>query len=198
MVPANWQRNIPVRIRAFIWIVFSWVYADLVERHLLGAWRYTQNQAFLHSATSLMPRRKKVWSSWNFIGPAKSDNDRKLCVTYWMNRLQRLDTEKNYIVTLNPSREPHPGSIEAEFEYDHPMFDMDALNAQRKLWQIQGIRNTWFCGSYFGFGFHEDALQSGLAVAEDIGGVLRPWDVENESGRIYLGPPREHILERAA
>ena len=171
--------------------------AGPAERSLLQQFKYSKNHAVLHADPALMPKRRKVWSSWNYVRERGAE-DNSVCVTYWMNKLQRLGTDKNYYVTLNPSREPHPGSIEAEFEYDHPMFDMDALNAQRKLWQIQGIRNTWFCGSYFGFGFHEDALQSGLAVAEDIGGVLRPWDVENESGRIYLGPPREHILERAA
>jgi len=160
--------------------------ADLVERHLLGAWRYTQNQAFLHSDPSLMPRRKKVWSSWNFIGPAKSDNDRKLCVTYWMNRLQDLDSKTPLFVTLNPVNKPRDAAVLRTFDYSHPLFDSAALATQEQLWALQGRRHTWFCGSYFGAGFHEDALQSGLAVAEQLGGLARPWQVVDPSDRIHL------------
>ena len=160
--------------------------ADLVERHLLGAWRYTQNQAFLHSDPSLMPRRKKVWSSWNFIGPAKSDSDRKLCVTYWMNRLQDLDSKTPLFVTLNPVNKPRDAAVLRTFDYSHPLFDSAALATQEQLWALQGRRHTWFCGSYFGAGFHEDALQSGLAVAEQLGGLARPWQVVDPSDRIHL------------
>ena len=75
--------------------------------------------------------------------------------------------------------------------YHHPLFDAAAMAAQKELWRLQGAQNTWYCGAYFGSGFHEDGLQSGLAVAESLGGVRRPWRVENESGRIALGPPDE-------
>jgi hypothetical protein len=80
--------------------------------------------------------------------------------------------------------------------YDHPLFDAGAIAAQREIWSLQGARATWFCGSYFGHGFHEDALQAGLAVAEQLGGVRRPWTVENESGRIHLNAPAD--VEAAA
>ncbi len=103
-----------------------------------------------------------------------------------MNRLQALPTERQLFVTLNPSREPESDHVVTRIEYDHPVFDMGALVAQRQLWQIQGTRRTWFCGAYFGSGFHEDGLQAGLAVAEQLGGVRRPWVVENQSGRISL------------
>ena len=171
--------------------------ADHAERSLLKQFKYSKNLAVLHTDSTLMPKRRRAWSSWNFVR-GRDVEDNTVCVTYWMNRLQQLDTDINYFVTLNPSLEPHPGSIEAEFEYEHPMFNPSALSAQQKISQIQGVRNTWFCGSYFGYGFHEDALQAGLAVAEDIGGVRRPWNVANESGRIYMGPSGEQILERAA
>lgn len=162
--------------------------ADPLEKRLLGGWRYTQNRAVLHSDPALMPRRRRVWSSWNFLGGQKQGGDGNLCVTYWMNRLQSLDSRHPLFVTLNPVREPAPGTVMGEFEYTHPFFDRAALAAQQELWSLQGHRRTWYCGSYFGYGFHEDALQSGLAVAEQLGGLRRPWTVEGESDRINLLP----------
>jgi len=153
------------------------------EQNLLGAFRYTDNRAVLHDDPGLMPRRRRVWSSWNFMANEAPD-DRAICVTYWMNRLQSLAFEQPLFVTLNPVREPESKRISAEFAYSHPLFDNHALQAQRRLWSLQGRRNTWFCGSYFGYGFHEDGLQAGLAVAEALGGVRRPWQVGDESGRI--------------
>jgi len=160
---------------------------DPLETRLLGGWRYTNNRAVLHSDNSLMPRRQRVWSSWNFIGEQRESGG-NLCVTYWMNRLQSLGPTDPLFVTLNPVHEPAPGTILREFDYTHPYFDRAALAAQKELWSLQGRRGTWYCGSYFGYGFHEDALQSGLAVAEQLGGLRRPWRVEGESGRINLLP----------
>lgn len=159
--------------------------ASADERRLLGAFRYSDNLAILHQDPALMPKRRAVWSSWNHIG---CDEERKDCptVTYWMNSLQGIDRDVPLFVTLNPQREPR-GILHSE-RYDHPLFDSAAIAAQRALWSLQGRQNTWFCGSYFGAGFHEDGLQSGLAVAEALGGVRRPWDVANESGRIVIGP----------
>jgi predicted NAD/FAD-binding protein len=162
--------------------------ADGEERRLLGAFRYTQNRAVLHDDPALMPRRRRVWASWNYIGGREEAGERPLCVSYWMNHLQGLDPRQPLFVTLNPIREPRPGTVKAEFDYAHPLFDAAALKAQEELWSLQGRRNTWFCGSYFGYGFHEDGLQAGLAVAEQLGGVRRPWIVANESGRIGLKP----------
>ena len=153
------------------------------ERHLLGAFRYGRNHAVLHRDATLMPRRRKVWSSWNFLGRAGGDAD-ALCVTYWMNRLQTLPGDTDYFVTLNPTREPR--DIAYETTYEHPVFDLGALAAQRELWSLQGHGNVWYCGAHFGAGFHEDGLQAGLAVAEALGGVRRPWEVTGESSRIVL------------
>lgn len=164
--------------------------ADGLERELLGKWRYTRNVAVLHGDERLMPRRKRVWSSWNFIEHTRSADGSALCVTYWMNRLQRLGDAPPLFVTLNPARAPDPARIHRVIDYTHPYFDAAALRAQSRLWSLQGRRNTWFCGSYFGHGFHEDALQAGLAVAEDIGGVRRPWNVAGESDRIALPAAR--------
>lgn len=157
------------------------------EQHLLGAFGYQRNKAILHSDTALMPKNRKVWSSWNYLRGRDDDpHDRQsLAVSYWMNKLQVLDTDQPMIVTLNPPIEPEEGSIHCSFLYDHPVFDRNAIAAQKELHQLQGQQNTWFCGSYFGYGFHEDGLQSGLAVAEALGDVRRPWQVEDESGRIH-------------
>ncbi|MEZ5922906.1 MAG: FAD-dependent oxidoreductase [Hyphomicrobiaceae bacterium] len=156
------------------------------ESRLLGALQYARNRAVLHTDARFMPRRRRLWSSWNYLG-AGSGRDTTLAVTYWMNKLQPLGTNApELFVTLNPPGEIDAARCIAAFDYAHPMFDAHAMYAQRQLWSLQGVRNTWFCGSYFGYGFHEDGLQSGLAVAEDIGGVRRPWEVAVESGRIHL------------
>lgn len=157
------------------------------ERSLLGAFRYAKNRAVLHTDTTLMPRREPLWASWNYVG----DNPDGGCVvTYWMNKLQTIQSREQIFLTLNPASEPKPASVLYETDYDHPLFDAAAIRAQEQLWSLQGVRNTWFCGAHFGAGFHEDGLQAGLAVAEQLGGIRRPWTVENESGRIYLDAVR--------
>lgn len=153
------------------------------EQALLGAVRYGVNDAVMHKDASLMPRRRNAWASWNYIGA----KDGALCATYWMNKLQDLPDEHPVFVTLNPLRDPAPGSVFHRARFTHPRFDGAAMRAQRGLWLLQGKRRSWFCGAYFGAGFHEDGLQAGLAVAEALGGVRRPWNVAEESGRIHLG-----------
>ncbi|WP_320201268.1 NAD(P)/FAD-dependent oxidoreductase [Agrobacterium sp. rho-13.3] len=162
--------------------------ADADERSLLGAFEYTRNAAVLHSDETLMPKRRNVWSSWNYLSEPNSDGTEQLCLTYWMNKLQNIDEATPLFVTLNPSRAIDPAKLIRAFDYAHPLFNTKALEAQKLLWSLQGRRNTWFCGAHFGSGFHEDGIQSGLAVAEALGGVKRPWTVENESGRIFLNP----------
>jgi predicted NAD/FAD-binding protein len=156
------------------------------EQRLLGAFRYSRNLAVLHGDAGLMPRRRAVWSSWNCT--ARRARPDALCVTYWMNRLQQLPTERPLFLTLNPTREPRPGQLIRTDLYEHPQFDAAAIAAQRELWRLQGQQRSWFCGAYFGAGFHEDGLQAGLAVAEALGGVRRPWNVAGESDRIHLPP----------
>jgi uncharacterized protein len=157
------------------------------ERNLLGRFRYRPNQVVLHRDPSLMPKRRRAWSSWNYLGRSDAHADTDLCVTYWMNKLQPIGG-KPVFVTLNPPAMPRDDLIDGVFSCAHPVFDAGALDAQSRLWHLQGAQRTWFCGSYFGSGFHEDALQAGLAAAEDAGGVRRPWRVENESGRIVRAP----------
>jgi predicted NAD/FAD-binding protein len=165
------------------------------ERRLLGAFRYTKNRAVLHTDPALMPRRRALWSSWNYVG----DNPEGGCVvSYWMNKLQRLDCREQIFLTLNPTTMPRESTILYETEYEHPLFDAGAIRAQEQLWSLQGAHNTWFCGAHFGAGFHEDGLQAGLAVAEQLTGARRPWRVDDESGRIHLTPPPRSALARAA
>ncbi|WHA42561.1 NAD(P)/FAD-dependent oxidoreductase [Agrobacterium larrymoorei] len=167
--------------------------ADESEQSLLGAFQYTRNAAVLHSDARLMPDRRAVWSSWNYLSEPGAKGTEQLCVTYWMNKLQHLDEATPLFVTLNPSRPIDRAKIIQTFDYAHPLFNADAMEAQKTLWSLQGRRNTWFCGAHFGSGFHEDGIQSGLAVAEALGGVKRPWNVENESGRIFLTPVKERV-----
>ncbi|MEJ8853720.1 FAD-dependent oxidoreductase [Variovorax robiniae] len=160
--------------------------ASAEERRLLGAFGYTRNRAVLHSDPALMPRRRAVWSSWNYAAD-RSRND-ALSVTYWMNRLQAIRQDVPLFLTLNPLHEPRAGHLIRTENYEHPVFDAAAIRAQEELWSLQGQDRTWFCGAYFGSGFHEDGLQAGLAVAEQLGGVRRPWSVPNESARIRIKP----------
>ena len=166
------------------------------EQRLLQAFRYTRNLAVLHTDPALMPRRRAAWTSWNHIGRRSAPEEG--CVTYWMNRLQSLPSKPELFVTLNPTREIAPDRIIRTDVYDHPLFDSGAIAAQRELWSLQGVKRTWFCGSYFGHGFHEDGLQSGLAVAEQLGGVRRPWTVEGESSRIHVAAPAPVLADVAA
>lgn len=166
------------------------------ERRVLGAFAYSRNLAVLHTDRSLMPRRRAAWSSWNHIGRRIAPGEG--CVSYWMNRLQHLKDSPDLFVTINPTQPIAPEAVVHTDVYEHPLFDAGAISAQREMWRLQGGRGTWFCGSYFGHGFHEDALQSGLAVAEALAGVRRPWTVENESGRITLAPSEPVAGEQAA
>ncbi|WP_297306525.1 NAD(P)/FAD-dependent oxidoreductase [Neptuniibacter sp.] len=160
------------------------------EQTLLSRFPYQRNKAYLHMDESLMPIRKAVWSSWNYLSETDQDESQQVSVTYWMNQLQPLGTEKPLFVSLNPLREPAEGSIIRSFFYDHPEFGRDALTSQKQLWSLQGKRRTWFCGAYFGYGFHEDGLQAGLAVAEQLGGVPRPWHLEDKNSRIFVDEQR--------
>ncbi len=149
------------------------------EVALLGSIRTAPNQVVLHRDAGLMPRRRRAWASWNYLSRA----DGGLCVTYWMDLLQGLRGPRQHFVTLNPATTP--AEVLQQESFAHPQFDSAALRAQRALWSLQGTRRTWFCGAWFGAGFHEDGLQAGLAVAEQLGGVARPWAVEGQSARIH-------------
>jgi len=167
-----------------------------VERLLLGAFSYIDNEAVLHTDVRLMPRQRKVWSSWNYLS-RDSDASRKVGVSYWMNRLQDFAHEVPLFVTLNPPCDLRAGTLLRHTSYRHPRMNTVSLAAQRRLWSLQGVGNTWFCGAYFGSGFHEDGLQAGLAVAEALGGQRRPWRVADESARICLQTHLQTAMEQA-
>ena len=157
---------------------------DAGQRAVLGAIPSRANRAVLHSDPALMPRRRHAWSSWNYVGAGAASEG--CAVTYWMNRLQGLDSAVPLFVTLNPGREPDPQLVHWQGSYDHPCFTPQALAAQRDVWALQGRGNIWFAGAWLGAGFHEDGIQAGLAAAEAIGGVRRPWQVAGESARLHL------------
>jgi predicted NAD/FAD-binding protein len=143
------------------------------EQRLLGSFRYTENRAVLHRDPTLMPVRRRAWSSWNYLAEGEAGSSSgTVSLTYWMNRLQNLETERPVLVTLNPLHEPR--WAEAEFTYHHPTFDREAVDAQGALPSIQGRDRTWFAGSYCGYGFHEDGLRAGLDVAASLGAPA-PW-----------------------
>jgi uncharacterized protein len=144
------------------------------ERQILSQFQYQPNRALLHTDEGIMPRIRRVWSSWNYLASQREDQVDAVSVTYWMNRLQGLKSAKNYFVSLNPLREPRLESLVAEMTYHHPVFDTDATAAQKRLPAIQGRDRIWYTGSYFGYGFHEDALRASVELAERFG-VRAPW-----------------------
>jgi predicted NAD/FAD-binding protein len=159
---------------------------DPRERTLLGSFRYSRNDIWLHGDESLMPRRRAVWSSWNYVADS-GDADQPVSVTYWMNRLQGLAGTSPVLVSVNPKHNPATAVAYARFCFEHPMYDAAAIRAQRELHAIQGARHTYFCGSYCGYGFHEDALSAGLEIAELLG-VRRPWPRPGEHRQIGEPP----------
>lgn len=144
------------------------------ERQILGALPYAMNKVYLHRDAALMPKRRAVWSSWNYLARPTLDDGQAVSVSYWMNSLQGIDKRFPLFVTLNPQTPPRADLTFRTFDYAHPQFDANALLAQRRLHLIQGQRRTWFCGAYAGYGFHEDGLTSGLEVATRLGATL-PW-----------------------
>ncbi len=141
------------------------------ESTLLGSIRYQRNEAWLHRDPALMPRNRRVWSSWNYLA---GNNQSQACVSYWMNRLQELQTDEQWFVTLNPPEPPADALVFRRMDYDHPVFDTGAMRAQDMLPQIQGRDRVWFCGSYWGYGFHEDALRSAVNIAAAFD-IRPPW-----------------------
>jgi predicted NAD/FAD-binding protein len=142
--------------------------ADHDERGVLAAVRYQPNVAVLHTDTNLLPRRERVWSAWNYLGSRGVDGTHPVCVSYLVNQLQPLPFRTPLVVTLNPVAQPAPGTELRRFIYDHPLFDLAAIDAQHRLPSLQGKRRTWFAGAWTGYGFHEDGLKSALRVAADF------------------------------
>lgn len=140
-----------------------------LERELLSPWSYQKNHTVLHTDASFLPPLKRAWASWNYRREITKDDSQPLSVTYHMNRLQGLASKKEYCVTLNPSRMPQPHTIIKEITYHHPLYSLEAIKTQPRLEELQGKNRTYYCGSYFRFGFHEDAVSSGVAAAKHLG-----------------------------
>ena len=149
--------------------------ADDREQELLASVRYQSNLAVLHTDRRFLPQCQSLWSAWNYLSPGKANGP--VCVTYLLNRLQRLPFETPLMVTLNPPPGMLPEGEIARFDYQHPVFDQRAIDAQAHLPSIQGHNRTWYCGAWCGYGFHEDGLKSALRVIGDFG-VEAPWPVQ--------------------
>ncbi|NIQ98524.1 MAG: NAD(P)-binding protein [Desulfuromonadales bacterium] len=143
--------------------------ADSLERRLLAPWRYQKNHAVLHTDTSVLPRQRQAWAAWNFSREAEASG-RPVFVTYYMNRLQGFSAQLNYCVTLNCDAPFQRDTVIAEMDYHHPLYTNESMATQSELPRLNGRNRTFFCGSYFGYGFHEDAVKAGVAAAEALEG----------------------------
>ena len=142
------------------------------EANLLKDFKYQKNTSILHSDINFMPKRKSVWSSWNYI--TETGNSGNLSITYWMNELQGINSPKPILLSLNPKILPNPDLIYGQYSYSHPILDNNAINIQKKLSSIQGKNNLWFCGAWTGFGFHEDGVKSAVEIANSHN-IDLPW-----------------------
>ena len=142
---------------------------DGLQAEILSAFRTSQNRAVLHSDPALMPRRRRVWSSWNFLAEPAQNGARPAPVTYWMNRLQGIPAHRPLFVSLNPGHAPDPDLTHGRFSYAHPLYDAASFAAQRDIDRIQGRHGVWYAGAWLGYGFHEDGLRTGLRVAAALG-----------------------------
>ena len=167
---------------------------DFTERRFpLGSTRFQSNHVVLHSDPTFMPRRRATWASWNVF----KQDDGRLCLTYWMNRLQGLPEDCPVFVTLNPDRMPREDLMHFETHFDHPLFDGPAAAAVREIKRHNGENGLWFAGAWMGHGFHEDGLKSGLEAALSIGGRV-PWSAEGVDIRSPATPAAPDILPKSA
>jgi len=143
------------------------------ELDILGKFKANKNTAYLHSDETIMPKTKKIWSSWNIFVPEEEKNH--ISVTYWMNKLQNINYKTPLFLSLNPVRLPNEGSIFKVIDYEHPIFDSKSITALKFLDEIQGLNNTWYCGAWSGNGFHEDGINSSLRLANKLG-IRALWD----------------------
>ena len=143
------------------------------ESRLLGAIRFERNRAVLHTDVTLMPRAKKAWAAWNYERAGVDRDASSVCLHYWLNRLQPLPFTSDVFVSLNPIRQPAPNLVLAEIDYEHPIFDVHAIQAQSQLHWLKSQPRTHFAGAWMGYGFHEDGLQSGLQAADAVLQALR-------------------------
>ena len=139
------------------------------EKRILEPWEYSKNKTILHTDISLMPPTKSAWACWNYVKNRDSKDGDEVSVTYYMNRLQGLKTEKDYLVTLNPTKIIPKNKIIYETEYTHPKYTHSSLSTQKNIEKVNGLNQLYFCGSYCRYGFHEDAVLSAVNVAKKLG-----------------------------
>ena len=142
--------------------------ATAEERELLGAIRYQDNVAVLHTDASVLPARRKAWAAWNYERGPQQRESARVCLHYLLNRLQPLPWEQPVVVSLNPLRPVDARHVIGEYHYAHPVFDLGAMQAQGRLQRLQGVRRTWFAGAWMGYGFHEDGLKAGQQAARGL------------------------------
>lgn len=149
------------------------------QKNILSSFTFQKNRAVLHKDSSVMPTNKRAWASWVYSSNNLSNlnydsNNQSLSVSYWMNNLQNIDNTHPLFVTLNPNSAINSKDIFAEFEYEHPIFDAKAVEAQKNFDEIQGVNNLYFCGAYQSFGFHEDGIASSIRVLNKMN-IKTPW-----------------------
>jgi predicted NAD/FAD-binding protein len=148
--------------------------ASDAEREILSGIPYAPNRVILHTDESFLPKRRAAWSSWNYQHPVDEIHDEPISGSYWMNLLQSIPGQTQYVVTLNPRREPRPGSVLFDTTYNHPVYRASSRMTHARLPEIQGRRGVWFAGAWTGYGFHEDGLRSAVNVATALG-CPPPW-----------------------
>lgn len=143
-------------------------------QEVLGAFQTEPNRAYLHQDQSVMPNKKLCWAAWNVVGSTDFANQRKVCLSYYLNKLQPLNSEKDYFVTLNPIQNPQSLKPLKEIEYSHPVFNHEAIRQQKNLSGIQGLDGIYYAGAWSRYGFHEDGILSAVKVSALLG-VIPPW-----------------------
>jgi predicted NAD/FAD-binding protein len=156
------------------------------ERSALGAWRYQENEAVLHTDPSVMPRSRHAWAAWNFTREGATAPESPISVTYYMNRLQRLETRGRYFVSLNRTGRIAEDCIIDRTVFTHPVYTFESMRSQERLPDLNRQGDVFFCGSYFGYGFHEDAVRSAFDAAEALG-VSHPRGRRADETRMAAG-----------
>lgn len=170
------------------------------ECRLLGNFKYADNVTYVHSDESLMPQSKAAWTSWNYMGNTiKStggveDDSKPVYVTYWINKLQNLTHPRPIFVSLNPHAPPAKDKTMHTINYAHPQFNAETVKAQRGVSAIQGYHNTYYCGAWMGYGFHEDGFRSGIEVAMAVSGKPPVW-VEKYGQYQMIPAPKAALYE---
>jgi uncharacterized protein len=181
------------RMHSFDWVIFATHPPqtrrilngmDAEEKSVLECFSFQENLAQLHTDTALLPRNRSIWSAWNFHQHLDGLSEAGVSLSYWMNRLQPLPTERNLIVTLNSSK--RPADVLYQENYDHPVFDRRAISAQSRLHRIQGRGGVFHCGAWTRYGFHEDGILSAVNLAK-ARAISIPWEApgnHNQRGEL--------------